>query len=112
MLTASSTAAQLGTQQRTHPGIELGELAIEMRREPPVQMAAPAQRAVDDLRAERRVAGVQPRPLERVLERDVGEGAIALHPDQDVQGLVPGLRDRAGLEDRTHGTGSLTRAPG
>ena len=82
-----------------------------MRREAPVQVAAPAQRAVDDLGAESRVAGVEVRAIERGLEREIGEGAVPLDADQDVERLVPRLGDRARLENRAHEVGSVTRAP-
>ena len=96
---------------RAHPGVERGERAVEMRSEAPVQVAAPAQRAVHDLGAQPRVAGVEVRALERRLEREIGEGAVPLDANQDVERLVPRLGDRSRLEHRAHGTGSLTRAP-
>jgi hypothetical protein len=51
-------------------------------------MATPAKRAIDQLRAERRIARLEPGMLEGVLEDDVGEGAILLHAHEDAERLV------------------------
>ena len=75
-------------------------------------MAAPAERAVHDLRAEGGVARIEPALLERVLEDDVGERAILLDAQEDAQRLVARRRDRAGSQDRAHAVTSVSRAPG
>src|SRR4029450_14011708 len=87
-------------EERAHPGIELGERAVQMWREPPVEMPPPAERAVDDLRAERIVARVEAGEVECMLEHDVSEGLVLLDADQDAERLVARLRDWARLQDR------------
>ena len=83
-----------------------------MRGEPPVEVTAPPERAVDQLRAESRLAGVETRLLEGVLENDVGEGAVFLHAHEDAQRLVARLGDRARAQHRAHAPSSVITAPG
>ena len=76
------------SQQAAHPRVELGERALQVRSEPPVEVAPPAERAVNDLGAQPGIARIELCLLERVLERDVGEGAVLLDADQDAERLV------------------------
>src|SRR5262249_28629472 len=83
-----------------------------MRGKPPVEMALPAEGPVHDLGAKRGVPRLQGGAVQRMLERDVGEGPIALHADEDAQRLEARLGDRTGAQHRAHAATSLTRSPG
>src|SRR4029434_7441765 len=99
-------------QERAHPGIELLQGAIQVRGEPPVEMSAPPERAVDQLCAQSGVARIEARVLQRVLEHDVGEGTVLLDADEDAQRLVARLRDAPRAQHGTHALISVIRSPG
>src|SRR5207247_5508255 len=75
-------------------------------------VAAPAERAVDQLGAEPGIPRFETGVFQCVLQHDVREGAVLLDAHENAERLVARLRHGPRAEHRAHAVISVTRAPG